>query len=75
MGLRALGAALLARRRPRLALIAVWFLMLVVQGEGLGVDLQRRRNPMWEWLLSYPVDPRAGSWARCCRPSRPTRSC
>lgn len=36
-----------------------WFVMLVCQGEGLDLDLQRRRNPMWEWLLSHPVRPGA----------------
>jgi membrane protease YdiL (CAAX protease family) len=32
-----------------------WVLMLVFQGEGLELDLQRRRHPMWEWLFSHPV--------------------
>lgn len=32
-----------------------WFVMIVFQGEGLELDLQRRRNPMWEWLFSHPV--------------------
>jgi membrane protease YdiL (CAAX protease family) len=32
-----------------------WFVMLVFQGEGLEMDLQRRRHPMWEWLFSHPV--------------------
>src|SRR5207244_13390637 len=35
-----------------------WGIMLVCQGEGLELDLQRRRHPMWEWLFSHPV--RAG---------------
>ena len=29
--------------------------MLVFQGEGLELDLQRRRHPMWEWLYAHPV--------------------
>lgn len=33
-----------------------WLLMVVCQGEGLELDLQRRRHPMWEWLLSHPVN-------------------
>ena len=33
-----------------------WFAMVVCQGEGLELDLQRRRHPMWEWLLSHPVN-------------------
>ncbi|MCE0521364.1 MAG: CPBP family intramembrane metalloprotease [Methylacidiphilales bacterium] len=32
-----------------------WVVMLVFQGEGLELDLQRRRHPMWEWLFSHPV--------------------
>lgn len=40
-------------------LVGGWFLALVLQGEGLEFDLQRRRHPMWEWLLGHPVDPRA----------------
>jgi membrane protease YdiL (CAAX protease family) len=36
-----------------------WCVMLVFQGEGLEVDLQRRRHPVWEWLFSHPVPPGA----------------
>lgn len=36
-----------------------WGVMLVCQGEGLELDLQRRRHPMWEWLFSHPVPPSA----------------
>ena len=32
-----------------------WSLILIFQGEGLELDVQRRRNPMWEWLFSHPV--------------------
>lgn len=32
-----------------------WVVMLVFQGEGLELDLQRRRHPMWEWLFSHPI--------------------
>ena len=32
-----------------------WGVMLVFQGEGLELDLQRRRHPMWEWLFAHPV--------------------
>lgn len=32
-----------------------WGVMLVFQGEGLELDFQRRRHPMWEWLFSHPV--------------------
>lgn len=36
-----------------------WFLMLAFQGEGLELDFQRRRHPMWEWLMSHAVPPTA----------------
>lgn len=36
-----------------------WGIMLVFQGEGLELDLQRRRHPMWEWLFFHPVPPGA----------------
>src|SRR5713101_3376741 len=32
-----------------------WGVMLIFQGEGLELDLQRRRHPMWEWLFTHPV--------------------
>ncbi|MGB0063742.1 MAG: CPBP family intramembrane glutamic endopeptidase [Terracidiphilus sp.] len=36
-----------------------WAVMLTFQGEGLEMDMQRRRHPMWEWVLSHPVPPGA----------------
>jgi membrane protease YdiL (CAAX protease family) len=36
-----------------------WGVVLVFQGEGVELDLQRRRHPMWEWLFSHPVPARA----------------
>ena len=36
-----------------------WAMMLIFQGEGLELDLQRRRHPMWEWVFSHPVQPGA----------------
>ncbi len=36
-----------------------WSIMLVLQGEGLELDVQRRRHPMWEWLFSHPAPPGA----------------
>ncbi len=39
--------------------ILFWLAMLVCQGEGLEFDVQRRRHPVWEWLLSHPVRPSA----------------
>jgi membrane protease YdiL (CAAX protease family) len=41
------------------AVLLWWAVMLVFQGEGLELDLQRRRHPMWEWLFSHPVQPGA----------------
>lgn len=42
------------------SLVLLWWLaMLIFQGEGLEVDLQRRRHPMWEWLFSHPAPPGA----------------
>lgn len=40
-------------------LLLAWLVTLVCLGEGLELDLQRRRHPMWEWLFSHPVPPRA----------------
>lgn len=45
-----------------------WLLMLVLQGEGLEMDIQRRRHPMWEWLLSHPVRPVAAFAAEMLAP-------
>ncbi len=45
-----------------------WFVMLVFQGEGLELDLQRRRHPMWEWLFSHPVRPAAVFFAEMLSP-------
>lgn len=49
-------------------ILAWWFVMLVFQGEGLELDLQRRRHPMWEWLLSHPVAPGAVFMAEMLSP-------
>lgn len=40
-------------------LLVWWVIMMAFQGEGLEMDTQRRRHPMWEWLLSHPVRPGA----------------
>ena len=43
---------------PFVAFVFLWWIvMMVFQGEGLEMDIQRRRHPMWEWLLSHPVRP------------------
>ena len=41
------------------AALLLWLLMLVAQGEGADLDMNRRRHPMWEWVLSHPVQPGA----------------
>jgi len=42
------------------SLILLWWLvMMITQGEGLELDVQRQRHPMWEWLFSHPVRPGA----------------
>jgi membrane protease YdiL (CAAX protease family) len=45
-----------------------WMVMIVFQGEGLELDIQRRRHPMWEWLLSHPVRPVAAFAAEMLAP-------
>jgi len=40
-------------------MLLLWLVMMVCQGEGMELDLQRRRHPMWEWLLSHPIQPGA----------------
>ena len=37
------------------AVLFLWIAMLVCQGEGLELDIQRRRHPMWEWLYAHPI--------------------
>ncbi len=34
-----------------------WLTMVVCQGEGLEMDIQRRRHSMWEWVQSHPIRP------------------
>lgn len=45
-----------------------WGTMLVFQGEGLELDIQRRRHPMWEFLFSHPVPPGAIFFAEMLAP-------
>lgn len=54
---------------PVLALLlGCWLLMLVCQGEGLELDVQRRRHPMWEWLLTHPIRPPHAFYAELLAP-------
>jgi membrane protease YdiL (CAAX protease family) len=57
-GLTGLETTGLAAMLGSLALLG-WGAMLVLQGEGLELDVQRRRHPMWEWVFSHPVPPGA----------------
>ncbi|GAA0320214.1 hypothetical protein GCM10009087_33160 [Sphingomonas oligophenolica] len=55
------GLSALARSGPAATMLGSvmllwWLAMVICQGEGLELDLQRRRHPMWEWLLSHPVN-------------------
>lgn len=55
------GLSALARSAPASSMLGSvmllwWLAMVICQGEGLELDLQRRRHPMWEWLLSHPVN-------------------
>jgi membrane protease YdiL (CAAX protease family) len=45
-----------------------WGAMLAFQGEGIELDLQRRRHPMWEWLFSHPVPSGAVFFAEMLSP-------
>jgi len=45
-----------------------WAVMLAFQGEGLELDLQRRRHPMWEWLFVHPVPSGAVFFAEMLSP-------
>ena len=49
------------RLAPLLGSLALfwWFAMMICQGEGVELDTQRRRHPVWEFLFSHPVSPGA----------------
>jgi membrane protease YdiL (CAAX protease family) len=68
-----LGVAGLNQFGPLPAMLATfillaWFVMLVFHGEGVELDLQRQRHPMWEWLFSHPVKPGAVFFAEMLAP-------
>src|SRR5262249_10176323 len=67
------GLASIANAQPLglvagLAVVGVWFLMMAFQGEGLELDVQRQRYPMWEWLFSHPIAPAAAFFAEMLAP-------
>jgi membrane protease YdiL (CAAX protease family) len=37
------------------ALFGVWWISVVLQGGGMSLDSTRRRHPMWEWYLGFPI--------------------
>lgn len=49
-------------------LISCWFIALVFVGEGVELDIQKRRHPHWEWLLSHPIKPVAAFSAEFMAP-------
>lgn len=44
---------------PAGLIVLMWLLMLICQGEGVDLDIQKRRHPHFEWLMSHPVRPLA----------------
>ena len=36
-------------------MLAMWWLSLVLQSDGMELDTTRRRHPMWEYFLSLPI--------------------
>ena len=33
----------------------IWWLALALQGDGFAIDMNRRRHPLWEWYLAFPI--------------------
>lgn len=50
------------------AILLLWLLMLVLEGDGMHLDFSKRQHPMWEWLLSHPVRPVAAFSAEMLSP-------
>jgi membrane protease YdiL (CAAX protease family) len=47
----------------------IWYgVVLAFQGEGMELDMTRRRYPMWEWLASHPISPKAWFLAEMIMP-------
>jgi membrane protease YdiL (CAAX protease family) len=67
-GMRALAGSSGLPKMIGSLLLLLWLLMLICQGEGMELDLQRRRHPMWEWLLSHPIQPGAAFLAEMLAP-------
>ena len=67
-GLSALGTAGSAGPMFGSLILVIWLAMLICQGEGLELDLQRRRHPIWEWLLSHPIGAGAAFFSEMLSP-------
>lgn len=50
-------------------LLSIWFIAMIFGGEGLELDVQRARHPMWEWIMSHPVRPVAAFSAEMLTPA------
>jgi len=55
-------------------MLILWGVMLVFQGEGLELDLQRRRHPCGNGCFLTLCRPGQFFWRRCCRRSLPIPS-
>ena len=51
--------------------LLLWSVMLIFQSEGIELDTQRRRHPMWEWLFSHPAPAGAVFSGRNAQPYSP----
>jgi membrane protease YdiL (CAAX protease family) len=49
-------------------LLGIAWLSWVLQGEGGGLDATRRRHPMWEWYLGFPISQSAVFTAEAIAP-------
>lgn len=49
--------------------VALWFVVLTLQGEGIDLDIQKRRHPHWEWLFTHPIRPLAAFSAELLAPA------
>lgn len=66
-GLRAIGKGSMPQMVGSLLLLG-WLLMLIFYGEGLDLDMQRRRHPVWEWLFAHPISAGAVFFAEMLSP-------
>ncbi|MBK6726860.1 MAG: CPBP family intramembrane metalloprotease [Xanthomonadales bacterium] len=48
--------------------VLIWWLALALQGDGFAIDMNRRRHPLWEWYLAFPVPQPAIYLAEALKP-------